>query len=248
MSNRDRVGRAFELLGVALGRYVDERMTRQSPAGGNWKGAYPNENVDSDPSTLIRVILDKDNWANVFRDELHGDARSLLGLAQGSRNKWAHAEPFSDRATERAIDTVEWLLTLIRAPEDAEVGRLKRRPPAPSPAAPAPRPRTPVRRDPRRTDDGHMPEGEQNWRLILAAARALTAAGQTPFTRIRVYEWVWARHERREHDRPSLDPTFQGMISNASGGPSSACGTPLFRVGRGLYELRGSTDGDRGSR
>lgn len=246
MSNRDRVGRALELLGVALGRYVDERMARRSLAGGNWKGTYPNENVDSDPATLIGVILD--NWSNVFRDELQGDARSLLGLAKGSRNKWAHNEPFSDRATERALDTVEWLLALIRAPEAAEVGRLKRSPAAPSPPPPAPRPRTPMRRDPRRTDDGHMPGGEQNCRLIVAAARALTAAGQTPFTRIRVYEWIWARYERREHDRPSLDPTFQGMISNAPGGPPSACGTPLFRVGRALYELRDSTDGDLASR
>jgi hypothetical protein len=31
---------------------------------------------------------------------------------------------------------------------------------------------------------------------------------------------------RRDHDRPSLDPTFQGMIKNAPGGPPSACGTP----------------------
>lgn len=33
-----------------------------------------------------------------------------------------------------------------------------------------------------------MADGADNWRLILEAARALTAAGQTPFTRISVYE------------------------------------------------------------
>jgi hypothetical protein len=78
-------------------------------------------------------------------------------------------------------------------------------------------------------------EGTENWRLILQAARALTTAGQTPFTRIAVYEWIWARYLRRDHDRPSLDPTFQGMISNAPGGPPSAGGTPLGRTGPGLY-------------
>jgi hypothetical protein len=31
-------------------------------------------------------------------------------------------------------------------------------------------------------------DGTENWRLILEAARALTAAGQSPFTRISVYE------------------------------------------------------------
>lgn len=76
-----------------------------------------------------------------------------------------------------------------------------------------------------------------NWRLILQAARSLTAAGQTPFTRISVYQWIWRRYWRAEHDRPSLDPTFQGMTSNSTGGPPSACGKPLVRVSRGRYIL-----------
>jgi hypothetical protein len=79
--------------------------------------------------------------------------------------------------------------------------------------------------------------GTENWRLILAAARALTAAGKTPFTRIAVYQWIWSRHPRDEHDRPTLDPTFQGMVENAPGGPQSAGGTPLRRIARGLYIL-----------
>lgn len=82
-----------------------------------------------------------------------------------------------------------------------------------------------------------MTSGTENWRLILEGARALTAAGHAPFSRIEVYEWVWARYPRRDHDRPSLDPTFQGMIVNAPGGPASAGGMPLRRVGRGLYVL-----------
>jgi hypothetical protein len=79
--------------------------------------------------------------------------------------------------------------------------------------------------------------GKENWRLIIAAARALTAAGQTPFTRQQVYERIWERHQRSDHERPSLDPAFQGMISNAPGGPASAGGTPLQRIRRGLYVL-----------
>jgi hypothetical protein len=77
----------------------------------------------------------------------------------------------------------------------------------------------------------------ENWRLILEAARALTAAGQSPFTRVSVYEWIWRRYPRSEHDRPSLDPVFQGMIRNAPGGPVSSAGTPLVRIGRGEYVL-----------
>ena len=76
-----------------------------------------------------------------------------------------------------------------------------------------------------------------NWRLIMDAASALTASGQTPFTRASVYQWIWRRYPRGEHDRPSLDPTFQGMIGNAPGGPPSPCGTPLHRTGHGSYIL-----------
>jgi hypothetical protein len=76
-----------------------------------------------------------------------------------------------------------------------------------------------------------------NWRLIKDAAQALTAAGQTPFTRRAVYEWIWRRYPRAEHDRPSLDPTFQGMVTNATGGPKSAGGQPLIRLDRGQYTL-----------
>jgi hypothetical protein len=82
-------------------------------------------------------------------------------------------------------------------------------------------------------ESGHV----ENWKLILAAAQALTAAGQAPFTRQSVYEWIWRRHPRAAHDRPSLDPTFQGMVSNATGGPRSAGGTPLLRTSRGFYVL-----------
>jgi hypothetical protein len=77
-----------------------------------------------------------------------------------------------------------------------------------------------------------------NWGLILAAACALAAAGHTPFARIDVYEWIWARYPRSEHPRGSLDPTFQGMVRNApSGAPNNAGGKPLHRIVRGRFEL-----------
>ncbi len=75
-----------------------------------------------------------------------------------------------------------------------------------------------------------------NWKLIDEATRSLTGRGCTPFTRQQVYEEIWRGHP--ECQRGSLDPTFQGMVSNASGGPPSAGGTPLRRVERGLYVRR----------
>jgi hypothetical protein len=113
----------MELLGVALGRYVDQRMTQRSPVGGNWRAAYSGENLDADASTLISVILD--NWPQVFRDDLRAIGRSLLSEARTWRNDWAHNRAFSDPDTDRALDTVERLLRLIDAPEAAEVGASK---------------------------------------------------------------------------------------------------------------------------
>jgi len=123
VSNRERVGRAMELLGTALGLYVDRRMSKRAPAGGNWKAAYVNENVETDPSVLVGVILD--NWQDVFRDELRGPGRNLLSEAREWRNHWAHNNSFSHPDAYRALDTVERLLALIDAPEAAEVGKSK---------------------------------------------------------------------------------------------------------------------------
>ncbi len=78
-----------------------------------------------------------------------------------------------------------------------------------------------------------MTSDPPNWQLIDEATRALTGHGLTPFSRQQVYEEIWKRHPERQ--RASLDPTFQGMIRNAAGGPASAGGTPLRRVERGLY-------------
>ena len=78
-----------------------------------------------------------------------------------------------------------------------------------------------------------MTSEQRNWELIDQATRDLTGRGCTPFTRIQVYEEIWRKHPDRQ--RGSLDPTFQGMIANATGGPVSAGGTPLQRVDRGLY-------------
>jgi predicted AAA+ superfamily ATPase len=123
LSNRDRVGKATELVGAALGPYVDRRMTRKSTVGGNWKAQYPGENLDSDSSALIGIILD--HWQAIFRDELKSTGRNLVGEVRDWRNKWAHQEAFSHDDAYRALDSAERLLALIDAPQASEVGESK---------------------------------------------------------------------------------------------------------------------------
>lgn len=73
------------------------------------------------------------------------------------------------------------------------------------------------------------------WALLLEAARALTDRGVTPFTRDQLLGEV--RRVAPERRESSLGPVLQGMTRNATGGVPSAAGTPLHRVGRGLYVL-----------
>ena len=124
LSNRDRVGKALELLGRALGPYVNLRMSKGSPMGGTWKATYADVNVDEDPSAQISAVLD--NWQTVFRDELRTTGRNLIGEVRDWRNKWAHNELFSLDDAYRALDTIERLLTVIGTPDTAtEVGAAK---------------------------------------------------------------------------------------------------------------------------
>jgi predicted AAA+ superfamily ATPase len=123
VSNRERVGRALELLGPAMAVWVDRKMSRKSPAGGNWKAAYAGQNLDSDPSALITVVFD--NYQDVFKAEIGSKGRSLLDLVRSTRNDFAHNQPFSVDAAYKALDRIEEFLVLIDAAEAAEVGSAK---------------------------------------------------------------------------------------------------------------------------
>jgi predicted AAA+ superfamily ATPase len=113
----------MDLLGVALAPYVDRRMTKKSTMGGNWVAQYQGENLKSDPSALINVVLD--HWQTVFRDELKSTGRNLVGEVRDWRNKWAHQEPFSHEDAYRTLDSVERLLAIIDAEQASEVGESK---------------------------------------------------------------------------------------------------------------------------
>jgi hypothetical protein len=241
MSNRDRVGRGLEILASGLGPFVDARMRAAVPSGSDWVGVLADRDRSrhqavgryslSDPRFLLRVVTEQ--W-QVFTDDLSRAEQGFATELRETGNRWAHGEEFSDDDAYRALDTMERLLHAVGAAEhvaDVRSIRLSLQPPAPQTQA----------ADDRAAARGRSPspagEDSPNWRLILEAARALTATGQSPFTRISVYQWIWQRYPRGAHDRPSLDPTFQGMIKNAAGGPPSAGGTPLLRVNRGRYVL-----------
>lgn len=131
MSNRERVGRGFELLAEGLRPYVDREVSAASQAGANWFAAYQANSGTAgrqvsldDPQVQLNVM--RHFWELVFRKTLGRTERSLAFELSDTRNRWAHNEAFSSDAAYRALDSIELLLTAVSAERPAaEVRRLK---------------------------------------------------------------------------------------------------------------------------
>jgi uncharacterized protein len=127
MSNRERVGRAFELLAAGLGPYVDRRMRGQSSAKDQWfeqvKARERGSVSLQDPALHLKVMAD--HWDVVFRGELTRSDRNVVFELRDVRNKWAHNEAFTADDAYRALDSIERLLVAVDAVEAADVGRSK---------------------------------------------------------------------------------------------------------------------------
>lgn len=125
VSNRDRVGRAFELLATGLGPYVDRRMRASNPVETDWIRKYVETSRHKgpaslkDPSFLLKVMADC--WKVAFSAELPWLARNYVFELRNIRNDWAHNEEFTTDEALRALDTVERLLVAIDALKASQV-------------------------------------------------------------------------------------------------------------------------------
>jgi predicted AAA+ superfamily ATPase len=126
-SNRERVGRGFELLAVGLSPFVDRTMSAAAGAAGDWLALLAaRENAKhgsaktfskDDPALLLKVLTEE--W-RVFKDVLSRPEQAFASELRDTRNKWAHNEAFSPDDTYRALDSMERLLTAAGAVEPAE--------------------------------------------------------------------------------------------------------------------------------
>lgn len=129
LSNRDRVGRAFELLAEGLSTFVDRRMRATSRSGKDWVREVASASTNrggvstTDPAFLLRVMADA--WEMAFASELGKSDRNLVFELRDVRNRWAHNDAFTVDDAYRALDSVERLLVAIDAREATEVGRAK---------------------------------------------------------------------------------------------------------------------------
>ena len=122
MTNRERVGRGLEHLASGLGPFVDARMAATVSSGQPWldvlaardRSRYGSERRYSltDPRFLLPMVTEE--W-RVFRDHLSRVEQSFASELRDTGNKWAHGDEFSIDDTYRALDTMERLLTAVRA-------------------------------------------------------------------------------------------------------------------------------------
>mgnify|MGYP000862804709 CR=1 FL=1 len=127
MNNRDRVGKAFDLLSEGLLDEVDEVMT-QAYKTTDWPAAWAKEDAQRrggplctltkhDVQVQLRAITEQSYH---FKDVLSRAQQGFASELRETRNQWAHNESFSSDDASRALDTIERLLHAVGAVDSAE--------------------------------------------------------------------------------------------------------------------------------
>lgn len=125
ISNRDRVGKALELLNTGLRPFMEREM--KAAFQDRWletarQGLRDDRNIpedfgDWDTQALVTVLLDQ--WNVVYNKQLGPAERNMVHEIRGIRNSWAHQQNFSSDDAYRALDTIGRLLSAVAAPEQA---------------------------------------------------------------------------------------------------------------------------------
>lgn len=133
ITNHERIGKALELFRNGIAPYV-EREVKAGVASGalspqTVRGFLDDPNLAEksigqyDVSALMKLMWE--TWHEVFKKVLSFAHRNLVSEVRDWRNKWAHQQPFSSDDTDRALDSMERLLTAVSAAEAEEVRRMK---------------------------------------------------------------------------------------------------------------------------
>ncbi|MDH6100179.1 Swt1 family HEPN domain-containing protein [Anabaenopsis sp. FSS-46] len=134
INNRERIGRALDLLQKGLYPFLEREMGAKY--GDKWVvAATPFVSEDRTLRRPVAQMLKQDvaevlkvmwnQWNEVFNQTLGKAERSLVSELMLTRNAWAHNQPFSTDDTYRALDSINRLLTAICAPEADDVEKQK---------------------------------------------------------------------------------------------------------------------------
>jgi predicted AAA+ superfamily ATPase len=134
-SNRDRVGKMFELLAPALDGFIASSVAAQLSDGASWtslvalkdqkKGVDGKEYDSLDPQVQLRMLTEniphnlKAGWYP-FDDAIGRVGQGYAKELREARNEWAHNKSFADDDAYRCLDTAERLLLAIGAPTVAD--------------------------------------------------------------------------------------------------------------------------------
>ena len=126
LSNRDRVGKAFDLLSEGLMDVVDEAMTysfQTSAWPEKWAEREAKRNGSSvrkftkrDVQVQLRAITE---YGRSFNEYLSRSQQSYASELRETRNQWAHGDSFSSDDASRALDTIARLLQAVDAVDSA---------------------------------------------------------------------------------------------------------------------------------
>jgi hypothetical protein len=135
ISNRDRIGKMFELLAPALDDFIARSVASELPEGASWsalvamkdkkKGIEGKEYERLDPQVQLRMLTEniphnlKPGWYP-FDDAIGRVGQGYSKELREARNDWAHNKSFSDDDAYRCLDTAERLLGAIGAPAVAD--------------------------------------------------------------------------------------------------------------------------------
>ena len=125
VSNRDRIGKLFEVIAPALDDYISSVIGAVDPsAGANWvqlvaaKDGHAGKVYDPlDPQVQLRMLTESSITTNVkprwypFSDTLGRVGEAFATELKTARNTWAHNGSFTDDDAYRALDTAERLMT-----------------------------------------------------------------------------------------------------------------------------------------
>ena len=126
LSNKARVGEAFDLLAAGLEPFVAQHMKATTPKGKQWAanfvatGRNPDrEYSTTDPSFLLNVIIEC--WDGVFKRQLPRSTKNLVFTLRDKRNDWAHNRAIQPHDAQFALSGALTLLEAVDANEADQV-------------------------------------------------------------------------------------------------------------------------------
>jgi hypothetical protein len=127
LTNRDLLGRGFELLADGLEPFVEQHLKGVVPGGMDWlewlsRHVFKQNSglklSKTDPLVLLRAIAHEEKAFALSRAE-----RSYVQELWDCRNRWAHNSVFDEADTHRVLDTAERLLRAVDAATEADAVR-----------------------------------------------------------------------------------------------------------------------------